>query len=421
MIKARKLTDFEKIFITSNERCQFALKVSKPSLIPKLIRNLEQYILGFHLKLDGINLVYHNDPIEVHSIPKSVKSVKDACNFMDSVNYDYRDKFAIIGANDDTVAISVSHLICDGGFFVNIYDKLLLDEPIKMKSIFPITTNETFPEELSKVESKDIVEHQNWFKKLTALKYSDNYLELQKKFGDNVKCKYYPVEIPVKDTQFYKAKGLKLTDLYMTSFALSIMSLNGQLHSNFGISNCIDLRQYLPPSKREISNTQNTAEFGVLANNVDFKMSIRDLAKMFRSDLAMKMNDGKTPLTSYKSLHDVGLAYDVEKTCFPELSNIGRFRVDDTFSSLINDMWIQQTMNTKFAEIIIGIVAFSKDKFGENTIVTRLQQPVTVVNDRDADVLMKSFVHMMKEVPVDVSIQEAYDELRRFQTKILQK
>lgn len=36
-----------------------------------------------------------------------------------------------------------------------------------------------------------------------------------------------------------------MTDLYTTSFALSIMSLNGRLHSNFGISNCIDLRQYL--------------------------------------------------------------------------------------------------------------------------------------------------------------------------------
>lgn len=113
-------------------------------------------------------------------------------------------------------------------------------------------------------------------------------------------------------------------------------------------------------------------------------MSIRELAKSFRSDLAMKMNDGKTPLTSYKSLHYVSFAYDVEKSCFPELSNIGRFRVDDTFSSLIDDMWIQQTTNSKFAEIVIGIVAFSKDKFGENTIVTRLQQPKTVVNDRDS-------------------------------------
>lgn len=139
MIKAPKLTDFEKIFISSNERCQFSLKVSKPSLIPKIIHNLEQYILGFHLKLDDLNLVYHNDTIEVHSIPKSVKNVKDACNFMD-----YGDKFAIICANDDTVAISVSHLICDGGFFINIYDKLLFDEPIKIKSHFPITTNETF-------------------------------------------------------------------------------------------------------------------------------------------------------------------------------------------------------------------------------------------------------------------------------------
>ena len=154
MIKARKITDYEKIYISTNERCQFALKVSKPSLIPKLIRNLEHYILGFHLKLDDLNLVYHNDPIEIHSIPKSIKSTKDVCDFMDSINYDYREKFAIIGANDDTVAISVSHLICDGGFFINIFDKLLLDEPCKMKSYFPIQPMKLFQKSFQKLRGK---------------------------------------------------------------------------------------------------------------------------------------------------------------------------------------------------------------------------------------------------------------------------
>ena len=53
MIKttSKKLTNFQKNFIESNERCQFAVEVSKPDLIPKIIRNLEHYILGFHLKL----------------------------------------------------------------------------------------------------------------------------------------------------------------------------------------------------------------------------------------------------------------------------------------------------------------------------------------------------------------------------------
>ena len=95
MIKApsRRITNYEKIYIQSNERCQFAVEVSKPDLIPKIIKNLEHYVLGFHLKLDDLNLVYHNDPINVLTIPKNVKNVREACEFVDSINFNYKDTF----------------------------------------------------------------------------------------------------------------------------------------------------------------------------------------------------------------------------------------------------------------------------------------------------------------------------------------
>ena len=377
MIKApsRKITNYEKIYIQSNERCQFAVEVSNPDLIPKIIKNLEHYVLGFHLKLEDLNLVYHNNPINVLTIPKNIQNTREACEYVDSINFNYKDTFSIIAANDKMVAFSVGHLICDGGFFIEIFDKLLLDEPIPLKSRFPLTTNDTFPEELSKITNEEVSQHQQWMTKLTPLRWSHNYKELQKKVQEDTKCKYYPIEIPAKDTQFIKSK-MNLTDLYMTSFALSIMSLNGKLSSNFGISNCVNLRQFLDPSKKDISNTQNTSEFSVLANNVNPKMSIRDLAKSFRFDLSSKLKDSKTSLAAYKSLSADGYTYDNNGFCFPELSNIGRFKAKNAeYSNLIKDMWIQQTLRAKWTEIAIAILAFSKDKFGENTIVTRLQQP----------------------------------------------
>lgn len=66
----------------------------------------------------------------------------------------------------------------------------------------------------------------------------------------------------------------------------------------------------------------------------------------------------------------------------------------------------------------VGLVAFSKEKNGQNTLVTRIQQPCSVINDNDANILMKSLLYMMKEIPVDISIQDAFDELRRFQKLI---
>lgn len=51
----------------------------------------------------------------------------------------------------------------------------------------------------------------------------------KKKVDDKTRCKYYPIELPAKETQFIKSKMI-LTDLCMTSSALTIMSLNGQMN-----------------------------------------------------------------------------------------------------------------------------------------------------------------------------------------------
>lgn len=419
MIKttSKKLTNFQKNFIESNERCQFAVEVSKPDLIPKIIRNLEHYILGFHLKLEDDKLIYHNDNIPVYSFPKNIKNTRDACNFVDSINYDFKDTFSVIAANENIVSISVSHLICDGGFFIDIFDKLLLDEPYHMKSIFPITTSDTFKQELLKVTRKDIIKHQKTNKELTSLRWSTNYKELQKEVNNDTKCKYIAYEMPAKESQLFKSK-MNLTDLYMTSLSLSFMSLNGRLDSNFGISTCVDLRQFLPKGAKNPSNTQNTSEFGVIANNVNYKMTIRELAKLYRNDLTTKLNDG-TPFVAYQSLFDDGYSYESENRSFALLSNIGRFKNEK--SDQITDMWVQQTMPAKGTETVVGLLAFSKEKYGENTLVYRLQQPCSVISDDDAELLMKSITYLMKEVPPDVSIQDAFDELRRFQSKIQKK
>lgn len=75
--------------------------------------------------------------------------------------------------------------------------------------------------------------------------------------------------------------------------------------------------------KKDISKTQNTTEFGGLANNVDFKQSIRQLAKSFRSDLSSKIKDEKVSVISYRSFsNDEGYNFNNDKQCFPELSHI---------------------------------------------------------------------------------------------------
>ena len=419
---SRKLTGYEKIYVTSNERCQFAVEVSNSGLIPKIIRNLTTGVLGFYLKLEGDILSYHNRPVEIHSIPKHVKTCREACKFADSLNFDYQDTFGMIAADDHKVVINVSHLICDGGFFIDFFNRLLRDEPPHLISKLPLTTDDIFSKELSKVTESEIEKHRQSVNFLTSLRWSPNYKELRAKSNENTKCKYIAVETPANEFQFLRNK-INLTDLYMISTTLSYMAMNNELQTTFGNSLCVDYRQYMNKSDITPSNTQNTTEINVIADNIKPSTTVRELGRKLRHDLLVK-KDYHNVFASYKSLLSGGYIFQPGHTSWSELSNIGRFKLSETNynysngKSLITDMWVQQTMRTSFAEGVVGILAYSKDKHGENTLVTRFQQPCSVLNDQDADIVMKSILHLCKEIPIDITIQEAYDEISRFQNKL---
>lgn len=418
MIKplTKKLTSFEKMFLDLNERCQFAVEVSKPELIPKMIKNIKSYLLGFHYRLDGSQIIYHDDPINVYSIPQTVKTARDACNFADSIKYDVKDTFSAIAANDKMVAISAHHMLCDGGLLMEAFDQLLSDDPVQLKTKIPLSVSEMFPKELSKVTADDIKKINYSFDNVTTLRWSQNYEELQKIPGIETKCNHIDDESPITDFHFKQSK-INLTDLYMSSYLLSIVSLNGRLDSKYGISIPINLRKYLPKSDINFSNTQNTTEFVVNAFDVSPKVTVRELSKYLRKDLTEKMND-ITPFSAYQSFLDDSLVFDHKFCCFPELSNLGQIKSDHfDYKRLITDLWFQTT-STKPADDCVFMLTFAKVKNGQNILCSRLRQPCSSINDTDADLLMKSFLRMMKEVPVDVSIQEAFDDLRRFQNRI---
>lgn len=413
---SKEITCFEKMFLGLDERCQFAVEVSKPDLIPKIIRNFQNHILGFHLKVEDSKMIYHENPIEIYPIPKSVKNVRDACNFVNSIRFDINKTLSVIAANDNTVAISAHHMICDGGLIVEAFDKLLLDEPCKLISKIPLTVCDMFSNELKNLSKDEIIKANHSLDNITKIKWSKNYEELKKQPGIQSICRHIEDESPATDFQFYKSK-MNLTDSYMTSYLLAIMSLNGQIDSNYGINIPINLRQFIPKNERNFSNTQNSSFIIANALNVDPKVTIRQLAKLLRQDLLSKINK-VTPLAIYQCLLDDSLSFNHKFCAYPEMSNIGPFKSDYFNNDLIDDLWVQSS-STHPAEDCIFIIAFSKMKNGKNILCSRLRQPCAVLNDTDANLMMKSFLHMMKEVPPDVSIQSAYDDLRSFQKNIL--
>ena len=78
-------------------------------------------------------------------------------------------------------------------------------------------------------------------------------------------------------------------------------------------------------------------------------------------------------------------------------------------------------MKSKYGGTLASFSMFSRNKHGVNTVVTRFQQPPTVFNDLDSKALSSSVVNSMKNIPVDITIQQAYDEIRKFQGQARKK
>ena len=95
--------------------------------------------------------------------------------------------------------------------------------------------------------------------------------------------------------------------------------------------------------------------------------------------------------TAYQSQFDSDFVYDNKNRSIADISNIKRFKVNDEYSKLITDVWIQQKNQALSAESFVGLVAFSKEKNGENALVTRILQSCSVINDKKMQVFYFNF------------------------------
>lgn len=421
MIKTRELTSFEKFFVHTKEKIQFAVEVSDSDFIPKIIKNFKHYIPGFHLRLEDSKYICHNKPVYLYQIPKNVTTPREACSFIEKINFNYKDTLSIIGANDKTVAVSVSHVICDAGFLSDIYNKLLLDIQYKISSPIPVSTSDTFPAELEKITRSDIENVNKIMNDLTTLRWSPNYQELQAKNKPGIPSRMHTDESPISDFQLSKS-DVNMTDLYMANSLLSIMGINGRMDSKFGLNVPVNLRQFLPSCSINLSNTQNISAVNVLSHHITSNTSLHDLCLHLRHDLSQKLLTGSM-FAVFRGYLDNSINFERKKCCFLEFSNIGKIgelKSGNQFNDghAITDLWIQQNLPLQQEESSVYLMSFARMKHDVGTVVTRFRQPTSVINDEDADAFFASVMHLMKEAPLDAPIQTVYDEIRSFQSKV---
>ena len=403
----KKLSSFDRVFIESNERVQFVLDYDDPKIIPKTVEELIDSILAFKICIDGDNLVFHkNKKPYIHKIPSFIKNVHDAANFIDKqIPLDYNKEMASIAIDDHRIAISASHMLCDGGLFVTIFKRLMSGVPLphEAHTVFPHKVEEIFAKELANADEFKVKLHSDSVNSLATANWSYKPINDQEMY-----CRDVTYETEAKDLRFTKDK-FGLTDSLWTSLALAYCAQSKKF-GPFGVSTCVDLRQKMNPSDITTNICNNFTSLFVIPRTLNQRRSleqstIRDLAKSMREDLTTKMNDGSVFATVKAVLN--GFPAPETPTGYAEVSHIGRF----VMKPPCVDMWVQQTMKSWPIEGIIPLSVFSKTSDKMNTVVTRLQYSPTVTSDKDGHSLMHKIIHAMRNIPADTKLIDAYHEL----------
>lgn len=414
MICSRKLTPFEKFFLSSNEYVLFSLETENSSIIPSIVDKLKKMILGLNYKIQDDNLIYSPGEINIHSLPNSIKTCPASSAYVDHhVLNDYSKGLASIAVNDKIITVTAAHMLYDGGFFVDLYNHLFdnSDESYFQSDpnrFITYTFQEMFTKELERKDLKHLHEqHLLNTKSLQSIPFSQ---KIDPDVHGNPRCISHILNIPAEDFHFTKSKA-NLSDMYWTMLPLTCMAFKNSGIDDFGVLTCVDMRKFLTSKFVNKLIGQNFIELYLSIGQIEPNMTVRQVGKRFREKFNQMRNDG----TFIGALYGVDHGFPAKKNhLYVEISNIGRF----DHKKGISDVFIQQSSTSKEYEWLAGFSSFSRSLHGKNTITIRLERPQTALNHIDGEIMIKSLAHCMTEIPPDVSIIKAYDELRAFQNKI---
>ncbi|KAH0795088.1 hypothetical protein GPJ56_000931 [Histomonas meleagridis] len=404
----RKLAQSEKIFLDSYELMQFAVGVNDSKVIPKIINNLIKSIIGFRLKTDGNNLIAQDNKVTVHSLPNSIKNAYEASIYIDNhYRPDFSKEFATIAANDKFVSVNSSHGFTDGGFFKNLIRNILNDNLNEVKGL-PITPFELFSNEIQ--ETIDDPSFEQDTLKVSRFPFSHTLPETPSTIFRRDINDVFPIE----EHKWYNKSTGKLsglTESLWLSIALASETLNNVKRPlKVGCLTCVDLRPFINPRQKTVSENagNNFTSFGVVADNVNEQMTIREAGKQLRNNFNRKTLNGAI-FNSLKPEFDYG--GNDNENILVELSNVGPMEFKDP----INDVWVQQSMKSKIIERTVTLTSFSMVGSHKNLISNRLQYSPTTVSDEAAQKISNSISYFMKNISPDVTIREAMELMRHIQ------
>lgn len=404
----RKLSAFEKGHFAVSEYLQLGLGISKPEFVSRVVQNCLASSPIFWLKSDGEYIYSTKEKPLIFDIPNYITSVQEGCDYMQFYKrISPESRVGVIGINEKLVVISSHHCMIDGGHAFELFHDANTGPSMPLVEM-PVSYFDHHKEELDKITSYD-----NFMKDCSELLV---FRPKNKEFHSvpTDPCIYHSTINKGKDLICYDHKSNKLVDY--THFMNASMVLTGCAYNNdlskLGIATLANLRAFdkVPMGTKCLDNW---CEINVVANNLNPKQSFGNLIKQFKQ----KLIDFRKPEVMRECLKATA-----EMHPYSCLINGGLILLSSSMglhkpTGMLNDVWVQATMNSIEPHVYLVNQTISKIVHGELQVVTRLQAPPTQISSSEFDVYAQGLDFTMKNIPLELSLDKAVEEISKFMNK----
>lgn len=404
----RPLTTFEKTFIKSRETVQLALQLSHPKYVPQVIENMKKSFIALHLRAEGDDLISTNN-YEVVKMPNSVRNVYDASEYICDINKfcDFSRTLGTIGYTDDIVAVTGSHL-CTDGMCLSQAAKNCMRTDLPPIPAFPKPVENIFAGFIDGASSKQAEDLLRKVSTIPRTRY------LSKEAAAHLVNQYYTEEVPIEELVCYdkERKTLKgLSESLWLALALST-STYGNTLDKFGCTNCINMRPFMNPKDIDASVGNCFTTTSIYADNVDLNQTVRQLGQQFRKNFENGKSNGQ--LKSSMQVLIQGFPHLSDHVLFSQLSNLGMIPQPKE----VVDLHIHNRITSTGFEVLGCLINYGKNSFGKDIIVPRFEYPPSVVSELDFKRIFASTLFVLKDLPLDTSVGDACNQIRKIQESI---
>jgi hypothetical protein len=400
----RRVTRWEAFDIDYHADLALAFQVADKSAVPHILDNLDRSVIGLHLKFTDGDFVTVPSPSHRYRIPDDIRDLHRTTYWLnDHHPINYSDRLGYLAFNDSKVILNLNHSVSDGGYLKFLTSRLFETPPTTLPS-FPATMEELFHEEFERAE--DIAVPLTYDLDLTRTSSHHQRLNGRSSWGKYETLRFRGKDLPFFDRRLKKFRDT--TDYCWLGLTLACAIHDAALPSHAGIATCVDLR---PRLKRQAVGYSHLKTFSVLDARTPLipSMTLREAGRKLRTDMRRReseLEDMARMKFCEKPFTDPPLS-----TLGLEITNMGPIKIKWP----IVDAWASLRIAPVFGANSLAIMAFSVMGEKKSDLVVRLRFTDSLFGEDEAFAMAQTINHFMRYVPLDRTVQSAFDELRDVQ------